>query len=80
MGVDVLWASAHVILLEATNPIAYGSFNLSMGSHGNRLWPIWGACQGLLSSAEAQPMLHGTERFWGRCSLPRIPAPSRNRV
>ena len=34
VGVDVLWASAHVILLEATNSLADGGFDLSLGSHG----------------------------------------------
>ena len=37
VGVDVLGAPAHVILLEATDSLADGSFDLSLGSHGNRL-------------------------------------------
>ena len=35
VGVDVLGASAHVILLEAADSLADGSFNLSLCSHGN---------------------------------------------
>jgi hypothetical protein len=34
MGVEVLGASAHVNLLEATNPLADAGFDLSLGSHG----------------------------------------------
>jgi hypothetical protein len=35
VGVDVLGASAHVILLEVTDPLANGSFDLSVGFHGD---------------------------------------------
>ena len=38
VGVDVLGASAHVILLEATDFFADGSFDLSLGSQGNSPW------------------------------------------
>ena len=37
IGVDVFGAPAHVILLEATNPLADGSFDLSQSPHRNRL-------------------------------------------
>jgi hypothetical protein len=35
VGVNVLGASAHVILLEAADSLADGSFDLSLASHGN---------------------------------------------
>jgi hypothetical protein len=34
VGVDCLRATAHVILLEAANRLADGSFDLSLGFHG----------------------------------------------
>ena len=34
VGMDVLWASAHVILLETTDSLADGRFDLSLGSWG----------------------------------------------
>jgi hypothetical protein len=37
VGVDVLGTPTHVILLEATDSLADGGFDLSLGSHGNRL-------------------------------------------
>jgi hypothetical protein len=52
VSVNVLGSAAHVILLEATDPLANGGFdlsvgfhgNVSLGSHGNRLEPKDG-CQ-----------------------------------
>jgi hypothetical protein len=35
VGVDVLGATPHVILLEAADPFADGSLDLSLGSHGD---------------------------------------------
>ena len=37
VGADVLGATAHVILLEAADPLANGRFDLSVGFHGNFL-------------------------------------------
>jgi hypothetical protein len=37
VGVDVLGATAHVILLKAADSLADGGFDLSMASHGTRL-------------------------------------------
>jgi hypothetical protein len=37
--------SPYVILLEATNPLADGGFDLSLNSHGNRLQPTKGGSQ-----------------------------------
>jgi hypothetical protein len=37
VGVDVLGATAHVILLEAADSFANAGFDLSLGSHGSRL-------------------------------------------
>ena len=50
VGMDVLGAPAHVILLEATHPFTNSGFDLSLGphgdfsrgSHGNRFYPIGG--------------------------------------
>ena len=42
VGVDVPGAPAHAILLEATDSLADGSFDFSLGSHGNGLQPIEG--------------------------------------
>ena len=37
VDVDVLGSAAHVILLEVTDSLADGGFDLSLGSHGNMM-------------------------------------------